>query len=320
MTFNEYLSSHIKTEGCRNIHRLNLKKFSRINEKTVSAFILEKKEKNSPASANSYTKTIKLWRKWKIEVRSNKGENKDVFTPEYNWIENLKIYAEEPVAPVVLSNKQIALLCGQKTIPQMDMFWRIFAYHPFRGSEILRMTKDCVNFQNKSLSTVTSKTFNRTMKVADVVWPLLEAYVENLRTHLLFPSPKDQSVPVSQRYALKDFNRRLVLCGIQKRRGLYPNSFRHTTITDMLNSGSNLVHTSYMAGHKNPETTKRYWRPDLEVNKREMDKRSLIYSTASPIEKVLTYEIAITNDLIFDPKFKPDVVKQAMSLLYQAII
>jgi integrase len=286
--FSEFIKAFIHNEKNLKAHIGRLKHFGTHPTYLTAHNIIMSKKAISNACANTYIKTIKLWGKW---------QQKD-------WTKQFKCFKEDNlVQKVTLPNREIEAIVAIHTYPQMDMFFKLFAYHPFRISELLHCTKGSINFQAKTIYISKSKTYTRNMKIVKY-WDDLEKYAAGIDTQLLFPAVKDPLNPPDQQFANQDFSKRLKMCGIKKRPGLTVNSLRHSTITDVLTNGGNLLSTMRMAGHKSPQTTNKYFNPTDDQNGKELEKRSLISKNLIPTGKLkLLYDRACELGIDVDPNF-----------------
>jgi len=256
MTFQDFVKLNINNVDCQKGHIARIKHFGKvIKEDKAVALILKKKERSN-CCANSYIKTIKLWGRYK----------------GLDWTKNIKMLNEQHKEKIVLSNDQVRRLVDVQTYPQMDMFFKIFGYHPFRISELFWCNKNSLNYINHTLRVERSKTYTRTIKIVRH-WDDLVNYVQRCESFLLFPSIRDSSKPPTQDFVNRDFTKRLKACEIEKRSGLTANSLRHSTITMALKKGAGLLSVMRLAGHRNANTTKRYDHPDDDDNGRELEKR-----------------------------------------------
>ena len=287
--FEEFARAFIKSDKNLRGHVLRLRLLGENPTLQSTRDLIMAKKATSNACANTYIKTIKLWGKWK----------------QVDWTKEFKCFPEENlVKKVTLSNNEIEAIVAVNTCPQMDMFFKLFAYHPFRISELLKCSKGSIDFQARTIYIGASKTYTRNMKIVKY-WEDLQKYVNDIDTQLLFPAHKNPLYPPDQQYVNVDFKRRLAICGIKKRPGLTANSLRHSTITDVLTSGGNLLSTMRMAGHSNPKTTNKYFNPTDDQNGRELEKRSLISKNMSPSNKLkLLYEHVCELGIDVDAHFQ----------------
>lgn len=101
--------------------------------------------------------------------------------------------------------------------------------------------------------------------------------LHNLLVHL--PKTGDKIFSLSSQYVNRDLKDRAKACGIQKR--VWCHLFRHSYITEMINSGVDWFVLSRIVGHKDPKTTQAYYNQSLTEAKKIIFQHPLLKPSLS---------------------------------------
>lgn len=238
-----------------------ISKYSELTSSTAKTAILEQLETYSPASANKYVLAFKAY-----------GHFKNL-----NWTKDLSKIKETPAPkrqPTIQLAREII------NIPAWDtrdlkihekysllielMFLTGMRLAEVRNLKVTDITED-------EIIVARSKT-GRGRRIATPPFEehqnRLFSYLHTLNTVYAFPSEKYPDSPLSDRVVRKEFAARLKLLGVSHQ--ITPHSFRGSFMTRNLRKGANLFDVQDIVGHTSSETTKIYYRGDLETQKQVM--------------------------------------------------
>lgn len=198
---------------------------------------------------------------------------------------------EEIIAFLSITSEQMAdFLRAQNTLhgnnrkvwidkPLYDLFTFFFsclANTGMRPNELVKLRVTQVDFGRGviQLDQKTKTGESRTIAMTEHLKPLLQEYIRKLDSNRLFPD-------LGRHQWKHQFNNRIAYLGI-KREHITTYSLRHSWITSLLDNEANLIVVSDMAGHKDINRTKDYYKMTVKskviaIKKLSLVKQSLPY-------------------------------------------
>lgn len=127
-----------------------------------------------------------------------------------------------------------------------------------RLSEIQNLSKDRIDWVSKSMMVIGKGNKEREVYLNDrAIFHLKKYFMTRMdQTPAVFVSERKPHARLGKRAIEKVFSDLGKLAGIQK--PVYPHLLRHTTATNMLQSGASLSEVQGLLGHENPATTQIY--------------------------------------------------------------
>jgi len=227
-------------------------------------FVVTKRKTCTNNTINVYLKALKLYGKYTRDEA----------------IETLKLLPKNSGPRSTLSADELSRFLNV-TVPHSNaskcnygLFFKLLAYCGMRPHELAILTRENVSFAEACLYLVDTKTHD-TRKV-----PIPESLLEEL-THI----HHDPLFPTNTSAWGRAFHYRLELAGIE-RRTLTPYSLRRTAITLLLQQpNSNLFDVQNLVGHRDANTTARYYSICLDRIKRLVNSHPLLNHDLPTLER-----------------------------------
>lgn len=231
------------------------KEVDEFQEDKIRSFVLHKLKTISHSGVNKYKKAISHYCKF-LGIES------------FACCKKVK---EEAAPRVLLTNEEIEHFVEIESDSKYAIFWMICGWSGMRTVEVRLLTTDCIT--DETIIIKKSKTGRgRVIPLAPRIKDDVLHYVGTCE-NLLFPSPRNKSIPLNHASILKDFKKRLSILGIRK--PVKPYSFRHSWVTR--NVHTSLYDVQDIAGHSNANQTKTYFHGNLDSMKYVMDNDPLNY-------------------------------------------
>jgi integrase/recombinase XerD len=202
----------------------------------------------------------------------------------FSWLENEEYIRKSPMRKIknIKINKYIRnaievedfeLLREFCKTPRQRALLEIFYSTGCRLVEIAKLNKDDINWQ-----TLTVKVVGKGGKER-VVYISAKAKV-HLKKYLLTRADDCEALFVTQRKPYRRMGHRSIQREIGKIGeaagiNIYPHLIRHTTATNLLNNGADLVTVQHILGHENPSTTQIYAKMSRQNIELEYRKRMI---------------------------------------------
>ena len=253
----------IKSDKSLRAHCNRLKKIIPYDKDSFTKLLSEM----NPPSINKYCQTARHWC--------------DFNTIEYNPKDFERV--EEVNNPrVTMSDEEIMAFLALPS--RQPFFWKVLAFQGCRPNEVCKLTVNDVDLATKSIIIKNPSNIKQGRIIA--IHPLIESefieYMKTVKTHYLFP-PRGKDQPRSTDSVIQEFRVRKNLLGIVK--DITPYSLRHSLATRLLNKKAVLFSVQDMYGHKSSDTTKIYYRGNLEAQREALSKDS-IYQTKYPTQGI----------------------------------
>jgi len=222
-----------------------------ISEETINKFFLERKEKLSPETLNSYRKALKVFLKFL---------NKDIKIPKYAKViqkvpDSISLeYIEEKIIPVVECIFENPLKV--KTILYF-MFWT-----GLRQGELLYLKRKNIDLKERTAIVLIPKT----KKELIVIFP--EDTANLMKLYFSIETEEENAFNLKMSTIKNIF---LTLKPHFKDIRLRPHLFRHTHATEFMESGAGMKFLQDSLGHKNIQSTLRYLNNNIKIRKKMYD-------------------------------------------------
>lgn len=202
-----------------------------------------------------------------------------------------------------------------------NCFWALLAFCALRPSEARQLLKSDIDIGNRQIvlrAEITKTNQFSTIPLFPNIMPLIEQHVFQLVGNVLFPSPKLEGKGskdgfLTQRGWDTDFQARLQQCGIEKRPGLVPYSFRHSCATRWISNDMSFYKVRRLMRHAKLEQTLVYEHMTSgHLVNSVLKYDPLVRKYAKPIHILEAFEEAISNyklenDIRFSEEFKKDL-------------
>lgn len=191
-------------------------------------------------------------------------------------------------------------------------FFFILAHTGFRPSELVRLRVTQVDFGIGviRLDEKTKTGEYRTVAMSDMLKPRLEEYIKKLEGNRLFPD--------WGRHQWKhQFNNRIKYLGI-KREKITTYSLRHSWITSLFDNEANVFVVSEMAGWKDINRAKTYYKMTTKSKKKAIKKLSLSSPSLSYYDRLKIYreeERKLRENLARSPEEERKMLQDALNLV-----
>jgi len=280
--------------------------FDEFDENSVDSFISLKLETISTAGVNKYIKAFKRY----IAFKELSG---------FKSVHKLK---ERPKSRYTLSDTEIGQIidCAEN---KYTVFFALLAYTGARPGEITHLKLvDIDQAQDVLLIHHTKTGEPRKIIVLNSLKTYLYPYIKTLNATYLFSADKRsnqrrEGKPIEYNSYMKEWKKRLEIVGITK--PVQPYSLRYSFITNTLGNGANLFDIQSMVGHSDSNTTRKYYKGNLELMRKAASKLPLAMSKENP-QDLADQFVGLIDEYLgkhvgFD-KAKLQVVKQKV---YEAV-
>lgn len=254
--------------------------------------IVDQLERHSPASANKYVLAFKAWCKF----------------VKQDWAQELHQKKEKPIPrrrPSVELARDIIFIKPQDTRDPLvhqkySLLTELLFLTGMRQKEARKLKSK--NVTDEEIIIEQSKT-GPGRRVATPPFPdfleRLKNYQRKIKTTYLFSNEREDK-PISDRAYRKEFKDRLSQLGAPL--DITPHSFRGAFLTRNLRKGANLFDVQDIVGHTSADTTKLYYRGDLETQRDVMrqDPANIAQLEAEQKIAILTENIK-KSGLLDDP-------------------
>jgi integrase len=217
----------------------------------------------NPPSINKFCQTARHWCDFK-EIKYFEKDFKQV--------------TETNNPRVTMSDEEIMKFLALPS--RQPFFWKVLAFQGCRPNEVCKLTVNDVDLSTKSLIIKNTSNVKKGRIIA--IHPMIEAefveFMKHVKTHYLFP-PRGKDQPRSTDSILQEFKVKKGILGIVK--DITPYSLRHSLATRLLNNKAGLFSIQDIYGHSSSDTTKIYYRGNLEAQRQALEKDT-IYQAKNP--------------------------------------
>lgn len=279
-----------------------------ITEESANEYVLTMiKENSHPATINKHIQAIKKYCEF----------------CKLQWATEVKKLREPKPVRILLAEHEIEEFINVKLDAYKSLvdggvkykiYWSIIAYSGARPSEILNLTVNDVDFSQRVINIRKSKTLEgRNIPISDLYLDQLKKYILKIKTKYLFPSWLEDR-PISHNSILKDMRLRKEALNIGK--DVKPYSFRHSFITRMLNNNVPLFVVQDIVGHRDAETTRKYYHGSISAMHDALKKDSALRSKLSARELVQQVVVSLKN---YNLETRSDIDPAKLQIAYSKI-
>lgn len=228
--------------------RAYLREYESIDDDLVNDHLTQLLKTTSAANRNRHRKAL-------IHLYKCHGRR----FPDY--VRDIK---EVPQPRIAITDDEIDAIISVDPPPSMyGVFFKTLSYTGARPSEILNLRLEDIDEAAHVMYIRESKTGSREIPILEALQEDLYKYCSTLTQSLLFPSPKSDTMHITHEAYMKEWRKRLGILGIKKK--VKPYALRRSFITKTLANGGSLFSIQDMVGHKNAETTKRYYHGNIDL-------------------------------------------------------
>lgn len=281
--FFEYMvSSGISTNTAKR-HVYSIQKIQSkhllIDEKNTRTFLAEQLQNGvSKCTVNKYIQAVHWWCK---------------FT-EVTWSRSLKKLKEEAPAIETLTNEEIESIVSAVD-NHYSLFWQICAYTGMRMGEVAKIKLLDIDAAGSVIYVRKAKNASgRTIPIPNSIKETILHILNTSNSMFLFHIKGHEERPITHAAYMKDWKRRLSEAGIRKR--VTPYVLRHSFITRMLvDAEANLFPVQDIVGHKDSNSTRRYYHNNLKAMRKTITKDPLTINSLDAIEKLSYIKASILS-------------------------
>lgn len=193
-------------------------------------------------------------------------------------VASLKFSQKLPVYLTLDETEQLlASIKENSSYPERDYaIFLLFVQCGCRFSEVLNLTLDCIDLQEKTLRILGKGRKERIVPLTNRTVQALREYLRvrdpAVSTDVLFLNNTGRPLQAS---GLRFIFRRVVERSSLKKKNLTPHKLRHTCLTLLLQAGVDIRTLQQIAGHSNISTTQIYTHVSQEEVRRGMEKHPL---------------------------------------------
>lgn len=271
------------------VHR----QYGSISLYTAKQAIAEQIRNNSPASANKYILAMKAYCKinkleWAREFKRIKETPTPKRQPSVELAMDIVFIPPEQTRSLAIHRKysvlfELLFLTGMRLDEARNLKLKNIS-----DSEII--VEKSKTGPGRRIATPPAK---------KVIKRLFE-YVDTVKSEYLFPNDQNLSKPLSDGACRKEFKNRLTQLGV-----IYnytPHSFRGAFMTRNLREGAVLFDVQDIVGHKSAESTKIYYRGDIDTQRELMKRDPANTANLAPEEQFKHLIESVRKAGIFDKK------------------
>lgn len=256
--------------------------------------IINQLKTNSPASANKYILAFKAFSKhFKLGFEEELRKIKETPTP--------KRQPSVAIAKQIVGIENFKKRCSDLEHLRYSIIFELLFLTGMRLNEVIKLKKSDVSRDEIIIRKSKTGSGRRiATPPATKFQNKLFTYLDSFESEWAFPSNKSSSRKISDRSCRYEFSERLKELGIEY--NYTPHTFRGSFMTRNLRNKAVLYDVQDIVGHKSSETTRIYYRGDLETQRDLMKQDPASTADLTPEEQFKHLVDSVRMAGIFDKK------------------